>query len=271
MKKLIILIVSVFTLLSNQGSRAQQFNMLPAPVDKNISIGLKVNKPFFKKTEYYENPGGASGVYKFYGYFPLKKNWQINTEIPLVIADMGETTKTGLGNLYVELQKALNDNKATWLAFGLYVPSIGTENYEKMFVGFLSDPYRFLQYEEGFTLNSTFGYNLRETPGILFGVEMGPDIFIPTTEGGDVELLMHYGIKGGYRFRTVSAWTELSGILIVTEEGSLDDKWMNQLFFGAQLNQGMFRPGIFYGFHLDKYIRDELSGVLGLNLQFVLK
>jgi hypothetical protein len=249
---------------------AQQFNLSTVPFD-NLSIGLKVNKPFFKKSEFGENPSGASGVYKFYGYIPLRKNWQINTEIPLVLVKTGETGKTGLGNIYVEIQKALNTGKTTWLAFGLYVPTVGKENYEKMSIGILSDPYRFLQYTEGATLNTTFGYNLREKPGIIFGVDIGPDIFIPTAEGGDLELLMHYGIKGGYQFNTVSTWAELSGVLIVTEEGNLDDKWMNQVFFGAQLNRGIIRPGVFYGIHLDKFIRDEISGILGINLQFVLK
>jgi len=82
--------------------------------------------------------------------------------------------------------------------------------------------------------------------------------------------LLHYGLKGGYQFNTVAAWTELGGIMIITEEGDLADRWINQLYLGAQLSRGTFRPGIFYGIYLDKNIREGTSGILGLNLQFVL-
>jgi hypothetical protein len=270
MKKSIIIMAFVLAGVKIYPVLAQQFNMSPVPVDEKLSVGLRVNKPFFKKSEYGENPSGISGVYKLYGYFPLKKSWQVNTEIPLVIVKLGETSETGLGNIYVEFQKALNPDKTTWFAFGLYLPTIGNEKYEKMTIGMISDPYRFLQYTEGVTVNSTFGYNLREKPGILFGVDLGPDIFIPTTGGGDVELLIHYGLKGGYQFNMVSTWAELSGIMIVTQEGGLNEKWINQVFFGAQLNQGKFRPGLFYGIHLDRGLREGINGLLGVNLQVVI-
>jgi len=270
MRKSIILIAVIIVLVTSQISKGQQFNMSPGPVDEKLSIGLKVNKPFFKKSEYGDNPSGTSGVYKLYGYFPLKKNWQINAEVPLVVAKMGETNETGLGNLYVELQKALNANKTTYMAFGLYIPTMSSEKYERMMIGFLSDPFHILQYAEGLTFNSTIGYNLREKPGVIFGVDIGPDLFIPTSESGDVELFLHYGIKGGYRFNAVSTWAEISGMMVTTEEGSLDEKWNNQLFLGAQYNRSTFRPGIFYGIYLDKDLREGISGILGLNLQVVL-
>ncbi len=270
MKRLIFLIVCLIALVSSKITRGQHFNMSPVPVDEKMSIGLKVNKPFFKKSEYGYNPRDVSGVYKIYGFFPLKNNWQINAEIPLVVAIIDETDETGLGNLYVELQKSLNAGRTTYLALGFYIPTIGIEKYERMFIGMLSDPYRFFQYLEGFTFSSTFGYNSREKPGVLFGADFGPDLFVSTSKVGDVELLIHYGLKGGYQFNAVSAWAELSGILIVTEEGSLDEKWTNQLFFGTQYNRGRIRPGIFYGIHLDKDVRESIGGVLGLNLQMVL-
>lgn len=250
--------------------QAQQFNMSPAPIDGKMSIGLKVNKPFFKTMEYGEEYSGTSGVYKIYVYLPLKNNWQINAEVPLVVTKTTEYNDTGLGNLYVEIQKALNSSKNTWIAFGLYLPTIGKEHYDRGLMGFLADPYRFVQYSEGISINSTLGYNLTNRPGLILGADIGPDLFIPTYEDGDVELLLHYGIKGGYHFNAVAAWTELNGIMIITEEGDLADRWINMVNFGAQLSKGTFRPGVFYGIHLDKDIREGTSGILGINLQIVL-
>ena len=84
---------------------AQQFNMSPDPVDTRMSIGLKVKKPFYKNSEYSDNPSGLSGVYKLYGNFPLKKNWQINAEVPLVVSRIEDFNETGLANLILKCRK----------------------------------------------------------------------------------------------------------------------------------------------------------------------
>ncbi len=270
MKSSGFLITVLVALVSVQGVMAQHFNMSPAPFDGEMSIGLKVNKPFFKKTEYGEDYSSASGVYKVYGYFPLKNNWQINAEVPLVVSKTPEYNETGLGNLYVEIQKALNNARSTWLAIGIFIPTVGSDNYLRQSMGAITDPYHFVQYMEGISISSTFGYNLTKKPGPVFGVDIGPDLFIPTYENGDVELLLHYGVKGGYQFNAVAAWAELNGIMIVTEKGDLADRWINQVNLGAQLTRGTFRPGIFYGIHLDKDYRESISGIMGVNLQVVL-
>lgn len=270
MKHSRLIIAMMAVLLSLQVVKAQQFNLSPGPVDGKMSIGLKVSKPFFKKTEYGDEFSSTSGVYKVYGYFPLKNNWQINTEIPVVVSKTSDYNETGLGNLYVEVQKALGSSDQTWLAFGIYVPTIGSDKYLRQSMGIITDPFHFVQYSEGISIRSTFGYRLIEKPGPILGVDIGPDLFIPTYEDGDLELLLHYGIKGGYHFNAVAAWSELNGIMVITEDGALADRWINLLNFGVQLSRGTFRPGVFYGIHLDKDLREGTSGVLGINLQIVL-
>jgi hypothetical protein len=178
--------------------------------------------------------------------------------------------QTGLANIFLEFQKALNKNKTTYLDFGIYIPTIGSGNDARMFLGVLSDVYRFVQYIEGVTINSTFGYNLRDKPGAIFGIEAGPDIFIPTSDSDeDVEFLIHYGLKGGYMFKKVSTWAEFSGMWLISEEGGVDINSYNQIFLGGQLNSNEFRPGFFYGFHINEDFRDGTKGILGLNFQLV--
>jgi hypothetical protein len=58
---------------------AQQFNLSSPPIDEKLSIGLKYNRIFPKDGDELST---LSGVYKLYGIFPLKNNWQINAEIP---------------------------------------------------------------------------------------------------------------------------------------------------------------------------------------------
>lgn len=272
MKKIIALIFFLVIMNLMNFTFAQNFNLSSPPIDEKMSVGMKYNRVLLKE---YDDFSSLSGIYKFYGYFPLKNNWQINAEIPLVVLTWKDNeysdNQTGLGNIFIEFQKALNENKTTYLDFGIYIPTIGSDNYERMFLGILSDVYRFVQYMEGITINSTFGYNIRNKPGAIFGIEVGPDLFIPTSDNGnDVELLIHYGLKGGYRFNKVSTWTEFSGMWLLSEEGSIDSNSYNQIFFGGQLNSSKFRPGIFYGFHINKDLREETKGIVGVNLQVVL-
>lgn len=257
----ILVMVVEMLVLSFYPAFAQQFNMSTVPVDTRMSIGLKVNKPFFKNSEYDDNPSGLSGVYKFYGSFPLKKNWQFNAEVPLVISKTEEYNQTGLANLYFEMQKAFNTAKTTWVSLGVYVPTINGDEYNLQSIGVLSDPYSIIQYMKGVSIRSTFGYSLTKKPGPIFGIDIGPDFFIPTTEAyWDVQVMLHYGIKGGYHFTSLATWAELSGILML-------GGWINQVNLGVQMNHGTFRPGIFYSLYLDKDYREMISGTLGLNLQ----
>ena len=71
-------------------------------------------------------------------------------------------------------------------------------------------------------------------------------------------------------FKQISTWIEFSGMWLISEEGSIDDNSYNQIFLGGQLNSRRFRPGFFYGFHINEGFRDETKGIIGLNIQVVL-
>jgi hypothetical protein len=235
--------------------------------EDKISVGLKVNRPFLKDSDGYSN---LSGVYKIYGYFSLKNNWLISAEIPLVVAEWKDneyrTNNTGLANLHIEVKKAFNANKTSYVAFGFFIPTPGDAKYRRMIIGFISDSYRYGHYKEGFTINGTIGYNLRNIPGAIFGVEIGPNLFIPTWEDGELELFIHYGVNGGYNFNKISVWAEFLNICSITEYGYEYSRF-NQMLLVIQLNSGKFRPGISYGIFLNKDLRT--NGILGLNFQFV--
>ena len=48
MKKSIVLIVVMVSVVFMNHSIAQHFNQAPTPIDEKMSIGLKINKPFLK-------------------------------------------------------------------------------------------------------------------------------------------------------------------------------------------------------------------------------
>ena len=87
--------------------------------------------------------------------------------------------------------------------------------------------------------------------------------------GGDTELFLHFGLKGGYKFNKAWIWSEFNGVMIVTESGTdIKDRTINQLVFGGQYDLGKFKPSIFYSIPLKDYMREYLNGVIGFKLEY---
>ncbi len=55
--------------------------------------------------------------------------------------------------------------------------------------------------------------------GFIYGLEICPDIAIPTGSDGDTEIRAHYAAKGGFQLLNLAAWAELTGNILLTEEG----------------------------------------------------
>jgi len=261
--------ISICAVFFTGTANAQFIDMSPLPDSSGIA-GLKYSHASYKENWYGENPSGASGVYKFYGVFPIKRDWYFNAEIPVIVAKMGSESESGLGNLYFGFQKILNPKKPTNLSLGLYLPTIGSERYLRQQIGITGDTYGLLQYAEGVTARITVAHNSVRERNFLSGVEIGPDIFIPTYKGGGAELMLHYAAKGGYHFGGFAAWAEFNGIMAVTSGGNLTDNMINKLVFGAQIMRSKFRPGIFYGLPLNEYQREIVRGILEIKLEFSL-
>jgi len=84
-------------------------------------------------------------------------------------------------------------------------------------------------------------------------------------------LFAHYGVSGGFQFTNVALFAELLGIAIITEDvDDFGDRFTHSIDFGAQLTGYSVRPGIFYMIHLDEDLSEDLDGVLGIKVDFVL-
>ncbi len=251
---------------------SQFYYMQSIPRDGHL-VGLKFHKTLNKNIEYSSYlPGGMSAVYNVYGNIKLNDLWRLNVEVPFVIAkydEYPEDNQNGLANIYVGLQKIVNESGTKNVAFGIYFPTIGNEGYSKSEVGAISNFYHLTQYVQGVNLYFNFAHHRNAEKGAILGYEIGSDIAIPTESGSDVEFFLHYAANGGYNMGFISLWTEFSGIMILSEEAeSFTDRWINQLSFCGQLSKGRFNPGVFYTLFLKKWMREEYNGVLGVKIDY---
>jgi hypothetical protein len=123
------------------------------------------------------------------------------------------------------------------------------------------------------TIYGNFAYHYRQINGGMFGVEIGPQLLVPTGElEGDTELFGHYGLAGGFALPKAAIFAELLGVFIVSEDvDKFGDRFIHSFAFGAQYTGSFVRPGLFYTLPLDEDINEDISGMLGLKVDVVLK
>lgn len=253
-------------MLSYHKMNAQSFNLEPVEVN-SYQVGLKANIPLFKNNEY-NDVASMSGTYTVNFQIALKNNWSLYSEIPIIYAKTDYDSETGIGNLFFIIRKTLNESLTSRISLGTYLPTIGEESYLKPEILLSGNIYRIAQAFNAYTIYANYAYQHKKTEKPIFGFEVGPDVSIPKG-GGETELFLHYGLKGGYKFNNVWLWSEFNGIMIVTESGAdIKDRTINQLVLGGQYDLGKFKPAVFYSIPLKEYMREYLSGVIGFKLEF---
>ena len=122
------------------------------------------------------------------------------------------------------------------------------------------------------TLYGNYAFRSSKPGGAIFGFEIGPNFLIPTEDGGDSELFLHYGLTAGFQMTQLAIFAELAGIAIITEDvDDFGDRLSHVIAFGAQWTGSRLRPGVFYKLYLDEDLSDSVDGVLGIKLDVSLK
>ena len=279
----------LFSTLLINSAYAQTFLMQPIPEDKP-KFGISFMHPSIKSI--YKEYTKRSGLYDFYVNIPLGSinfvcslplDYYKYTHTSYYNNPLGyytytytsyynntERSETETGNLYIGMQtRGGMSSEGGWsLSFGVFLPTVGEETG----IGYLSNLLDgwYKVDDDAFTLSGNFTYRINQPSGIIFGLELGPRIFIPTN-GGATELFMHYGIAGGFKVRKVAIVSELLGSAIVSESDlKANERFDHFLTVGAQLTDYYIRPGVFFHVPLDKDLRDIVKYVFGLKMEYVL-
>jgi len=254
---------------------AQSFILENPPIDKT-RFEFRYLRPFFEGSS---ELSFLSGVYDFSVSIPVGSKMNIIGSIPFVIMGgdwLGTETQSGIGNIYIGLGHRLKSTteKGMTLSFGAFLPTTPDDKYSVPLLG-VSTNYIELQkyFFNALTIHGNVAYHRRHSNGLMYDLEFGPYLMIPTKgEGGEMELFLHYGLSCGYRMKDFVLKAEFAGIGIITEKiDDFSDRFFHALTFGVLWYHGSIRPGIFYKLYLNKDLRDSVSGVLGIKLEVVLK
>lgn len=251
------------------------------PGDKT-KLSLRFLHPNFKE------PGDLtffSGVYDFSIRKPLGDKLNIIGTLPFSTTRAGGESESGIGNIYMGIQYSLKstaDTKAH-VSLGVFLPTVPKDKPSIGIMGIFSDYCHFPKYlKESVTIYGNAAYHRTLSSAFMFGLEVGPYIIMSTSSDnyeGDIELyddktelFLHYGISCGFLAKYVTLTAEFAGVMIVTEKvDDFSDRGFNVIAVGAQWNRGSIRPGIFYKFYLDTYMKEIMHGVLGIKVDSILK
>lgn len=270
-KKYGSLLIILFTFLSLETILSQTLNSQLTPSNK-IQFGLNYNKPFYSNNSL----SFSSNVYQISVNIPVSSKFNIIGNIPHINISYetnfnnvnNKYNDNGFGNIFIGLEtnpEILNDRRSI-LSFGIFLPT-SEEN-----VGFNGsyvnnyDLQRYIPNSLGLYFN--YAFHKINSHGLFYGLEIGPNILIPTKKnGGDTEVLLHYGVNVGFQINKLSLNAELLGIAIITEKvDKFDDRLINLLNFGAEWKGTTITPKVFYKIYLKEDIRDFIDGVLGLGV-----
>ncbi len=244
---------------------AQTFILHSMPKEKS-QFGLRFMRPAFEQDE---DLSPLSGVYDFSLNIPLSETWNIVGSIPYVTFAFGESdAENGVGNIYIGAQThdGFKDNNGSVGSFGLFLP---TAKEDIGFFGMLTNYYDIHKYvSDLLTIYGNYAYHKLSSQGLRYGLEIGPNIMISTKgEGRDTELFMHYGLTAGFQGKNFAIFTELVGLVIITEDiDEFSDRFYHSIDLGATYISNNISPGVFYKLYLKENLSDIVKGVLGIKI-----
>jgi hypothetical protein len=235
-------------------------------------LGLRFMRPNFEGDD---DLSILSGTYDLYFNIPVSPKLNLVGSLPFATFSFkGEDSESGIGNIYVGIQtrqmSGTGDNSS--LSMGIFLPT-AKDDFSLMFLGLYSNYYEIQKYiPDMLTVYGNYSYYKNQPRGAIFSVEIGPSLFIPTEDDGDVELFAHYGISAGFNLTNVTLSAELEGLAIISEDiNDFEDRFTHSLTFGARWTRSNIRPGIYYQIYLKEDLRDDVDGVLGIKVDVDLK
>ena len=278
LKKTFTLIL--FTILASSVP-AQTLELQQLPSDK-VLFGLNIDKPFFHNNYNYST---WTATYRLFLNAPISKKINLLLNVPYIKTNYTysytdnyfhttnnyNSDQKGFGNIFLGIQTngTVVENKRSVYTFGVYLPSASkTATYWSIYSDYYYLPY-YIPNSVGLYFN--YSYHRTNVEGINYGLEFGPDFFIPTQQGVGAQLLLHYGITAGYSFDKLLLSAEFHGRFAVSGFIiSFDDRFVNLIGLGAQWKGDFITPKVFYKIFLKKDISDMVSGVLGAGISFAI-
>ena len=265
----VLVAAAAMTAFSFSAAGAQTFLFEDIP-DDEPSIGVTWQRPDI------DGDSGLSimsGVYDFSVNLPINARWSVYGSLPWVrIADDDES-EDYVGNVLAGLKYLKRTGRKTHVfSAGAYFPT-AEEDLGFAIFGMVTNGEDLFKYApNNLTITGNYSYFHAAESGARLGLEIGPDIVIPTGDNeGNTELMAHYGVTAGFQSERLLAAVEVMGVVqLSSEDAEFNDRFLHSVNIGACYLSRHIRPGVFYKIYLKDEWRDLVDGVLGVKIELVM-
>ncbi len=263
------LIVILFFFAS--GTISAQTNLFKSIPGETSQFSIRFMRPYFAEDA---DLSILSGIYDLMANVPIDDGWSLDVTLPYINYSFGDAgSESGLGNIYLGAQKLkkMAGQRTSVFSLGFFIP---TAAEEIQFMGIVTHFDKFYKYTpDVLTFYGNYSFFKTFESLIRLGLEVGPDIMFPwTSEAGDIDLYFHYGVAAGLIGKYININAELQGLVVVTQEAEeLSDRFVHSANIGASYSGRKMTAGIFYKFYLKEGFIENIDGVLGINLSYMLK
>ncbi len=265
------ILISLIVFFAIDFLSAQTVNYQIMPSDK-IQLGFN-----FDKTFYSENMqiSALSGVYQLYFNFPVSSKLNLNIDVPFSYLKSEYNTgygvynydRKGIGNIFIGLQSnpIAVDNRRSIISFGVFLPTGDEQAAQGLYANYY-DLQKYVPNTLGLYFN--YAYCKIDNEGFNYGLEVGPNVLIPTKgKGAASQLFFHYGLRAGYQVSKLLLDAQLLGIFIVSGDANVfSDRFIHLLNFGAEWKESTVTPRIYYRIYLKEEMSKVINGVLGIGV-----
>lgn len=248
----------------------ETFCLQQIPSDK-FRLGIKFSHPNFDTDT---DISTMTGVYELSLNIPVNMAMNFLVNVPYIkikydkmtYSGSHEYSESGIGNIFLGIQsrhKHSSSNQSV-TTIGVALP---TADEDVAPFGVYCDYYGFSKYlpdASSITLNYAFHSISRQ--GLKFGIELGPDAYIPTGDNkGNTELLMHYGASLGLQSQQIVLNISFIALGILSEK-DLDytERFNHSLNFGVGYINRNWTPKVFYKLYMDDDMKNIVNNVFGL-------
>lgn len=267
-----------------QGSILNRPFLMQGIIPDTPQLQLKLIHPNYETTdnEFFSNDVSmSSGSYMLTGSYPVGERGAIEIDLPYHIFKQtstfdffGETVNDeislkDIGNIrlnYIQRFGEKNSEIQHYAVVGAYMPTAG----EDTGFGVFDNYYDIFSYtDESFVLRGTYVV-VKRSSAITIALDIGPDLFIPTDDGGDTELFVHWGIGlSSSPIENLAIRTELVGLGIISEDVGNGDRFQHQATLGGRYQFGRIVPGLFYTLNLND-LNEIYDSSIGVEIGFEL-
>jgi hypothetical protein len=251
-----IILISIIHYLST-GIIAQSIIFQNQHFD-STQVELKFMKPFFDDAE---GISFFTGIYELQVSTPISSNWNFVGNLPFGYTKIDfrgfSNSSSDIGNPFLGIQ---SDD----LLIGVFLPLMSEDGN---FIGAQTNLHDFHRYApDVVTIYGNYQFMPATDSGI--GYEVGPRIYIPTEGGGDIEAILHYGLKFISAGGSIGFSGEYNGWFFATEDfGDFTDRLNHMLSGGIFFNKNGFVPSLFVSTYLKEEQRDDIPLIVGLKLR----